>query len=87
MHDSLLFLVPLFLIALGVVTVYHTFSRLSPYQKQQVANQQLRNAILKKKVMSTLEAEKKYIEYLKILDKKIHELKREIAIQKQIREQ
>ena len=79
MPGSLLFLFPV-LIALGMVAVHYGFAKLLAFHSKQMANQKFRNAILEKKVMHMLENEKKHWESLKILEKKIEELRSEIAI-------
>lgn len=87
MQETLLILVPIFLITLIALKLYHTSQTFSPDQKQQIEDLKLRNTILQKKVITMLEVEKKHLECVEILNKKISELKREVIFQNQIKDQ
>jgi len=87
MYEALIFLIPVFLITLVALKLHHASQTFSANQKHQIADLQLRKAILQKKVMSMLEIEKKHLESLQILNKKVYELKREVIFQKQVNDQ
>lgn len=87
MHETLLILIPIFLITLVALKLHHASQTFSANQKHQIADLQLRKAILQKQVMSMLEIEKKQLESLEILNKKVYELKREVVFQKQMKDQ
>ena len=87
MYETLIFLIPVVLFTLVALKLHHASQTFSASQKHQIADLQLRKAILEKKVMSMLEIEKKHWESLEILNEKVYELKREVIFQKQVNDQ